>query len=402
MPDFAFRLPPIVELTITQQIALDEPGPLLATGGPGSGKTVVSIFRFLNDISQTRNALFFTYNRTLMSSIRGTLRQRAGVLLPDLTNEEVDEIVKSQIGSIYEWYGDKFYAALTNADEETISRNFSKYIQDRDGMLFSELIIDEAQDLRPEIINCSYRLAEKVSCGSDRSQDLQGHYTEPADDVIYRILNSHRQTLRQGLTQNFRNTRQIFEFARRFVPSDYNVQNIDIEELPEGNEPDWRFRLSREEQLAIIMEIVRQNPGSNIGIIVHFKSHVDRIRDFLIENGYSTSINAPEAASFSYYYSGMPKNDKIAMEMRLRTPFILTYESCKGLEFDIVIMPFMDAADWALTHVKKDESGAEEMDSRGNPKYFSTPSHYYVGATRGRSQLYILGSGIPGILSFIS
>src|SRR5947207_9128251 len=131
MPDFAFRLPPIGDLTFTQQIALDEPSPLLVTGGPGSGKTVVSIFRFLNEIVQTRNALFFTYNRTLMSSIRGTLRQRANVLLPQLNRQEVDRIARNQIGSIYEWYARNCDGKLSEDDEEAISQKFLSYMEDR-------------------------------------------------------------------------------------------------------------------------------------------------------------------------------------------------------------------------------------------------------------------------------
>jgi DNA helicase IV len=401
MPDFAFRLPAIGDFTISQKIALDEERPLLVTGGPGSGKTVVSIFRYLNQIAQTRNSLFFTYNRTLMSSIRGTLRQRADFLLPDLTIAEVENIIKNQIGSIHEWYWDEFHSFLTSDDEATISANFTNLIAQRDDVLFSELFIDEAQDLKPAIINSAYNLAEKVSCGADRSQDIQGHYTEPADDAIFKILNGHRETWRQGLIPNFRNTKQIFSFARNFVPSDHNVQIIDLEGLPDGDDPDVRIDLSREEQLEIMLEIVRQNPGSNIGIIAHFKGHVDLVRNHLIENGFSTSITAPEATSFSYYYSNMPIIDRMAMETRLRTPFILTYESCKGLEFDIVIMPFFDSADWALTTVRTDGNENQEVDANGNPKFVTSPSHYYVASTRARSQLYVLGSGIPGILSFI-
>jgi superfamily I DNA/RNA helicase len=402
MPDFIFRLPPMGDLTIPQQVALDEERPLLVTGGPGSGKTVVSIFRYLNQIAQTRDAIFFTFNRTLMSSIRGTLRQRAAILLPDLNVVEVENIITNNIGSIHEWYGEKFHAALTTHNEQQISANFSEYIDEQNGERYSELFIDEAQDLRPAIINSTYILAEKVSCGADRSQDIQGHYQQPADDVIYALLNNHRPTLRQGLTQNFRNTQEIFSFARNFVPNDHTVQAIDLEDLPNGEDPDIRGGLSDEEQLELIVEIIRQNPGSNIGIIVHFKKQIERIRNYFVQQGYSPSPNAAEEISFSYYFKGMPPIDKQTMENRLRTPFILTYESCKGLEFDIVILPLFNSADWALVHIRNDDNGNPEVDANGNPKYWSTPNHYYVAATRARSQLFLLYNQRPQILNFLA
>ena len=52
MPDFKFRLPAITELTSLQQVAYHSVKPIVVTGGPGSGKTVISVFRFLRQISK--------------------------------------------------------------------------------------------------------------------------------------------------------------------------------------------------------------------------------------------------------------------------------------------------------------------------------------------------------------
>jgi DNA helicase IV len=399
MPDFRFRLPAINELTRTQRIALAEVNPLLVTGGPGSGKTVVSMFRFLRQIALNQNSIFFTYNRTLMSAIRGTLRQRARILLPDLSEAEVEEVVENNIASIHEWYGDQFHDQLTTGDRDAIRQNFTSYVADRREVKYAELFIDESQDLRPVIIENAYRLAEMVSCSADRSQDLHGHYPEPADDMIHEILNASRTTRRQELSANFRNTREIFAFARCFVPEDVNVQNINIDELPVGEEVDVRRNLSDTAQLSLIVEIMEQNANSNIGIIVHSSKEIITIKEYLETGGYSCDANAPEAQSFSYYYSGMQPRDKAAMEHRLQTPFIITFESCKGLEFDIVILAFFNSSEWALTKFKK-SGGVVERDANGAPKTWTTPNHYYVAATRARRQLYVLHDRKPPILSF--
>ncbi len=395
MPDFRFRLPAITDLTISQQIAYNEPGALMITGGPGSGKTVVSIYRFRRQMVDNQNAMFFSFNRTLMSSVKGLFRQTAEIMFSELTVPQRESLIQNNVASIFEWYGAEFRSLLSEHDATLIGNNFSIYLTERrNGSRFSELIIDESQDLPPKIIGNVYRLGELVSCGADRSQDLQGHYApNPADDVIFEMLPVN--TNRQELTRNFRNTKEIFEFARQFVPEDIHVQSINTDELPEGEIPDLRGGINVEEQNNLMKEIIEQNPALNIGILVHFKSQIDTLKNFLEQNGYSCAADATDASSFSYYYSGMPLTERNTMENRLRTPFILTFDSCKGLEFDIVIMPYFEKANWALITQRPNA-----LDANGQPRMHATPNHYYVGATRARRQLYILYNDTPNILDF--
>lgn len=404
MPDFRFRLPPIGELTNAQQIAYNDQGALMITGGPGSGKTVVSIYRFRRTMLNDQNGMFFTFNRTLMASVKGTFRQAAEIIFPDLTDNQRADLINNKVASIFEWYGGRFHAPLSDEQAEAIENNFRNYIADsRNGNLFREIVIDESQDLHPHIISNAPLLATLVSCGADRSQDLQGHYApNPADDIIFDLLPNN--TTRQELTRNFRNTKEIFEFARQFVPEDVDVQNIDTDDLQEGEAPDLRGGLSVDEQNALIKEIIEQNLNLNIGILVHFKKQINGLKTFLEQNGFSCAANAPEATSFSYYYSRMPQVDRNTMENRLKTPFILTFDSCKGLEFDIVIMPYFERANWALTtqRQEQDEEGnwINVFNADGTPKMWATPNHYYVGSTRARRQLYILYNDTPSILDF--
>lgn len=400
MPDFRFRLPSINELTPAQQIAYYEKKPMLITGGPGSGKTVVSIFRYLRHIQERRTALFFTFNRTLMSAIRGTIRQKADLLLPSLNKDQVEQLLSANIGSFFEWYGAQFHLMLSAQTHEEIELNFQNLISSRKrGRKFDDIVFDESQDLKPSIIQLSAIIAETVSCGADRAQDLQGHFKGPADDVIFELLNKQHPTVRQELTQNFRNTREIFEFARQFVPEDAHVQALDTSELANGEKPDIRAGLQETDQLRLILEIIQQYGNSNIGILVHTKKEIIRIKEFLEQKGYSCHNNQSNEKSFSYYYSGMDGGERDLIENHLKSPFVLSFESCKGLEFDIVVMPFFDKSSWALGNYKPNNSSPEQ-DAKGNPKRWATPNHYYVAATRARSQLFIFFDRTPGVLHF--
>ena len=331
-----------------------------------------------------------------MSAIRGTLRQQAELRTPELTSEEVERMIEYQVTSVFDWYGSNFHTTLSDETDEAIRENFIRFRQtDLGNNKYDEILIDEAQDLRPGVIAAAFEVATKISCGADRSQDIQGHYSDPADDVIHEILNQNIPTTRQALISNFRNTKEIFEFARQFVPEDQNVQQLDTAKFRRGENPELFEGLSSSSQLQTILQIVRANSNSNIGILVHFKKKIIRIKEFLELNGYSCKADAQDNRSFSYYYSGMPPIDREVTETQLRTPFILTFDSCKGLEFDIVIMAYFEDSDWALAHTR-----SESFDVNGNPMPWVTRNHYYVAATRARNQLYLLFDRKPSILNF--
>ena len=46
---YYFRLPPITQLTLSQQAALNETEQIALSGGPGTGKSVVSLYRHLTN-----------------------------------------------------------------------------------------------------------------------------------------------------------------------------------------------------------------------------------------------------------------------------------------------------------------------------------------------------------------
>jgi len=362
---------------MAQNAAFQSPHPVLVTGGPGTGKTVVSIYRFLSSLIQHKNALFFTYNRTLMASIRGLLHQRGEILLADINSTERQALIESSINSIYDWYYARTRGIFENDDESAIAVKLANFVSNkRKNAKYEQVIVDEAQDLMPKIIKNLDKLSKKISCGADSNQDLQGNWLSGSADIeIGDILNSFSYTESKELLRNYRNTRQIFAFARRFS-DDPRVVNLNIEALPDGEYPELFSDRDEAEQLELIWSVV-DGSQSNIGIIVFSKGDIDKIRDFFRKEKNFTD--------FSYYYQDMPLEDRNAMEQNLKTPFIVTYESCKGLEFDTVILPFFQKAAWALTTAKRNA----RPNADGTEKMICTNNHYYVAATRAKKQLYI-------------
>lgn len=390
MPEFKFTLPSIIELKRDQRLAYNPRHSVLVTGGPGSGKTVVTIFRFLRPILEERDIILFTFNRTLIYSIKGTLKERAEELFGDFDLEKIDNIVENCLATFYQWHKDNIIYFNPEADEVTVAKNFQYFIENtRNNKKFDELFFDEGQDIPGSVYSNIFSLSDIVSVGADRAQNYRGHYpTDEVEDIINEKLNSQTKTLWQYLGINFRNTKQIFELAKKFVPKDMRVQQINHEDLRNGNNPEIEIGLTLNQQLDYIKRIIENNPNSNIGILVHFRKQIICIKEYLEAQKYSCKDDAPEDKSFSYYFSGMDATDERILMKKLRTPFIATFESCKGLEFDIVVMPLFEKSDWAMANLNEE----------GRP--WATPNHYYVAVTRAKNDLFILCDNKPQSLGF--
>jgi superfamily I DNA/RNA helicase len=392
MPDFKFSLPSITSLYADQQLAYNPRRSILVTGGPGSGKTVVTIFRFLRPVRENKDILLFTFNRTLIYAIRGTLRERAEELFGSFDEDEIEKIVEGKLATFFKWHSDNIGFFNPQVSEDILGTNFDNYIaRNRRNTKFSELFFDEGQDLPPSVYAKVFKLADSVSVGADKAQNFQGYYPKDnVEDIINQKLNIQTQTSWAYLGGNFRNTKEIFELAKKFVPDNLIVRGMDSSKLRSGNSPEIELGFNSVQQLNYIKEIIERNPNSNIGVLVHFKNKVREIKEYLEGQGYSCQVNANPEKSFSYYYSGMSNFDEAVMMKKLKTPFITTFDSCKGLEFDIVIIPFFEQSNWAMTTNNSD----------GRP--FATRNHYYVAVTRAKNDIYILCDNRPNVLNFFN
>ena len=76
---YFFKLPPITDLTIGQQAALNEPNAIAISGGPGTGKSVVSLWRHIRNYGTgTRRSFLLTYTKTLETYLAASARSENG------------------------------------------------------------------------------------------------------------------------------------------------------------------------------------------------------------------------------------------------------------------------------------------------------------------------------------
>jgi len=344
MPPFRFLLPTMAQLTRSQRQAINESDAVIVTGVPGSGKTVVSIYRLLNNT----NAELFTYTRMLKTSISHS------AIAHNVT-------ASRRISSVHSWYWSKTGSSLMDAIDND---NVLAPLRNRN-VRIRELIVDEAQDLPTNFYKAIVQVCDKISIGADDAQQLYDVDTNEYD--LKRIFN---QNTTVELGQNFRNRYEIFNFARQFMANNprANDQNV-LERLRmenSGGELPFVFENANEtNRNNFINGILDNNRNKNIALLVYNQSSVDRYYNLIKTLGYECSK----------YHSGLSNEEKQNVENDLKNILVTTFHSSKGLEFDVVIMPEFETASYNNNRL------------------------YYVAATRAKDNLFIICSRPPVILN---
>ena len=332
MADYYYNFPPITVLTQAQQAALNDPDQIALSGGPGTGKSFVSVWRHINNYEAGRNSLLLTYATTLMRYLKACCRSKN---------------IKSS------------YYVGTSYKNRSTTQNHP----------FSEVIIDEAQDLEPYYFS---QICSPVSYGADDSQIMYPEHstTEAELAQIFSENNSH------FLDKNFRCTREIMLFAKRAFQraaiSASMINKIDRN----GDKPSlligtWgEYDDTPETEVASILQIISdlRNDTENIGILLPWKRTV---------RNYASALKA-DVDDFSYYYEDQTEFPDGCPP--LKNVHITTFKSAKGLEFDTVIIPDFNKMPQIIGHYNIDWND------------------YYVGCTRARSNLFLFSnSNIPSL-----
>jgi superfamily I DNA/RNA helicase len=131
---YYFNLPRIEDLTPDQQRAVDEVNPLALSGGPGTGKSVVSLRRHIrNHSTGLKKSLLITYTKTLEHYLQAS-------------------------------------ASSQNFDAGQSVSRFDKSASNFIG--FQEIIIDEGQDINKLTFESFFNYSNNISYGADERQSI--------------------------------------------------------------------------------------------------------------------------------------------------------------------------------------------------------------------------------------
>lgn len=344
MAGYYFRLPAITQLTIPQQAALNEPKQIALSGGPGTGKSVVSLWRHIRNYQKKpvvpRIASFLsTYTTTLKVYLTACCK----------TTRDDD-------------YPNAWLYSSQNVG--TSLKNLNK-IQKTN---FLEVIIDEAQDLSNDYYT---NIASPVSYGADDSQILYPEHCSKQSE----LCNLFPNNVMYVLDKNFRSTQRIMQFSKYAFPNanipisiiqglDNNIGEKPVLLISNRN----KYDRTNDNQDSAIEKIINdfRADDHNIAILVPWQSDVKAFEKVL------DKIGLVKEKDYSSYCGDDYSNGQGCGN--LLNIHITTFKSAKGLEFDTVIIPNF--------HKYYEICGKFNVDWQD----------YYVACTRARSNLYLISN----------
>jgi len=343
---YYFKLPLATDLTADQQIALDEVEAIAISGGAGTGKTVVSLYRHLQKMRDlNKTSVLVTYTKTLGFYIQMTL-------------DSIENKNTFQEKNL-----------LPPSRQVFIIKNFPT----KENWKVAEIIIDEAQDLKSTMLQEIASHGKSISYGADFNQQL---YTGTVTENKIEELFPNNEVYH--LERNFRNTYHILNFVKSVLPSfsiDQNSLNLLLHGDPTNNipanvgiKPKLLITEDYNDEINKIVEIINsfKSDTHNIAILLPFGKRGNES----VENYHSSLSN--KNINCSKYYNDM-KTDNI----QISNIHVTTYKSAKGLEFDTVIIPFINKFKDFISRSSKTRVNEED---------------YYVALTRTKRNLYLFSN----------
>jgi superfamily I DNA/RNA helicase len=351
---FSFSLPPTDSLTREQQgvLGIEYDGALIVTGCPGSGKTTVTNRKVLTLRNrQGLNWTYFVYVRLLKQMIINSLKV------------EDNNLNVNNIATIHKWYSNNTNRRmLSHAGLDDIRTAFSRNRKDL-------VLIDEAQDLNPKIFEALDSFAGRLMITCDNKQNIFGYWdsNEPVEVQIRESLESNRWNVRSfHFTKNFRNTQNIYTFAYNFIrPIMVEDEVVDFVKGP-GAPVVVGLCQNAHQMMEKLVGVLNANRSVNVGVLCEYSSQVDQISTVLQRRG----------VSFSKFHNELNDDEVLGLTKDDTSNVILTtLAASKGLEFNLVVIPFSNGLNVNRVDRKRNEV-ARKL--------------YYVAMTRASDNLILL------------
>ena len=197
-----FKLPGEKELSREQLAIINLPVTknYVIQGGPGTGKTVMAVYR-AEQIVSDKKVLILVFNKPLYLFIKSSVSKM------NLSNCKVYNYHKWLSDMYLYLHKTKFYPQKDNNPYwERIERDFESL-----GKIYAHIIIDEAQDFPIELIRILSKLSENITCFIDPNQAVEKGKTQMPE-----LLRTFCLECPYTLTRNFRNTTEISRFSSRY------------------------------------------------------------------------------------------------------------------------------------------------------------------------------------------
>lgn len=322
-------------------------------GGPGSGKTLIGIDMAEKIAKSGDIVLHLMYNVPLSQYVNQCTDVGKNQNITTLTYHK-------WIHSFYRDFGLNVPQEFTKEYKVDWNKIEKQLVKANLGIKYDVVITDETQDFPIELIRILRGLSERMVCFIDPNQSYEDDKTS-----VEELLDELDLSEPKRLTYGYRTTKQIMDAATIFKTD----KSLSFVSEKRGNypypkmiccyDPENRF----EAQNHKILELIKSNPGKDIGIIVNARNRASLLNEFR-KNGIDYTYHDPDNAFHSN-----------PLDFTVKGVKVVTFGTMKGLNFDIVIIPNVE-----LIKSKNDSIKNNNL--------------MYVAMTRASEELYMLYSKI--------
>ena len=369
-----FILPGIEELNKDQDeaIALPIEGRHLIIGGPGTGKSVVALLRARRLAKENMNFVVLVYNNTLKHSNK----HLSG------TNQ------RFYLGTWNSWFRNHYkkrFSANIPTSEPVPPKKFRPIdwkavehkVQSEDNvpdLSDKFIVIDEGQDMPPAFYQTLVNLGfENFYVAADQNQQIQIDECSSRQDIQDTLAIEPGETLE--LKTNYRNTRPIALLAQHFYPDDPASPKPHLpNSTPAAETPElWTYDKPNTPTLAEIADKILRLSDRNIRKLIGIITPGNEVREKFVDAlGCANPKLDNDKPPIQTFVSGQQET----LDFLQGGIMVINVQSCKGLEFDTVILADIDQ------HQLKYDSHALK-------------ARFYVMVSRAREHLMMLRTGDP-------
>jgi len=358
-----FRRPNWGDLSNAQrnivQLPLDDD--FVIPGSPGTGKTVLAMYRIEQIVKEAKGrVLFLVYNKPLRMYLEAAFKNDKAFNGAEVSTYDswVQHLYPRNRYPIVEG-GDSF-----DYDWDQIKTDMSSHKD-----YYDHVVLDEAQDFPEDLLEILQIISKNITCFIDVNQKIFGSKSPTPIEKFIKLFCKKSQA---KLITNYRNSKNIAEFSRAYLIDEKNFA------IPGGSTITNNKILVRKcdelKQLDMIYKIIEHELGKSIGIIVDSK-RVNKIYEALKERCEKNKIPLQKYGKKGNYTLSF--EDDYGVQ-------IVTFGTMKGLEYDLVIIPYFDN----LSRVKLGKFDSPDEADRINT------NRIYVAITRAREKLVILYENI--------
>lgn len=341
-----WKLPGVQELTKDQEAAIACPpkGQHLVIGGPGTGKTVVAMLQARQFHNQNVEYTFLVYNH----------------MLHEASKQMAEEWFDNGSSTYIQWFCKLFSVSMGSHPPKPTSQKYFDWEWcmdevDRKSIYKADnkaevLLIDEGQDMPPEFYKMLIKFGyENFFVAADQNQQISDNNSSRKEIEDQLAIETHDVI---ELKQNFRNNLGIARLAREFYTGD---PASPLPELPPARKGEslhvpklYTFQWSEgvyERIAEAIAKFFERAPQKLICVLTPNND----VREMYFKALKSSVDRRQKNFSVQTYSSGGEKNIRFDRGGII----VLNAQSCKGLEFDVVILA--DINQHIISHDHEDD-----------------------------------------------